>query len=559
MRRRAFCLAAPAAAFGQQIGDLLKQDSPQLAGSAHRAVMGRNGVVATADQHGSLAGIRALMKGGNAVDAIVAAAAALNVTEPYMSGIGGFGGYMMIYMANERKVFALDMMGVSPKAARREQFTEADCDEGPLAPIVPGSLKGWCEALRRFGTMSLGDLFEPAIELAERGFVVTKYDALSFAATASKLARFPTSARIFLPDGKPPRMGQVLRQRELARTFRRIALEGPEDFYEGALAKEIAGFLRANAGLLTLDDMKNFRVRWREPITTEFHGHTLYGMPPGSCGMTMFQTLNIMDGFNLRGLDPYGVEFAHRWLEAMKLALIDDERYNTGRDVEIPVSKLVSKDYAASQRAKIAERRAGAFPGRPLHTVGTTSLAAADRWGNMVAFTQSLVSGFGCGVVAGETGVLLNNGHRYGFVLEPGHINVLEGGQRAKGVMSPALALRDGRPVLAIGAAGGYTIPQTVGQAITKHLVHGYEIQHAIASPRMMINRDLGRVPVGNEAVTYLEFGFPEATVKGLEGRGHRLAPPGNAGGVQGVAIDAESGALMGGSDPRRDGHAIAW
>jgi len=561
MQRRDFLHAlglGATAAPAQQIGDVLKLDS-QLEGTAHRAVMGRNGVVATADQHGSLAGVRMLMKGGNAVDAIVAAAAALNVAEPYMSGIGGFGGYMLIYMAAERKVFALDMMGTSPKAARREQFTEANCDEGPLAPIVPGSLKGWCEALSRFGTMSLGDVFEPAIELAERGFVVTRYDSLAFAGAASKLAKFPETARIFLPNGNPPRMGQIIRQTDLARTFRRLALDGPDAFYHGPIAHDIVAFLKANGGLLTLDDMANFRVRWRDPITTDVQGHTLYGMPPGSCGLTMFQALNIMDGLDLRSLDPYGPDFAHNWIEAMKLALIDDDRYNTGRDVDIPVSKLISKAYAAQQRAKIAARKAAAFPVRPLHTVGTTSLAAADRWGNMVAFTQSLVSGFGCGVVAGRTGVLLNNGHRYGFVLEPNHINVLEAGQRAKGVMSPALVFRGDRPVMAVGAAGGYTIPQTVGQVITKFLTYGYEIQHAIASPRMMMNRPLGRVPIGNEAVTYLEQGFPQATLKGLEARGHRLSPPGNAGGVQAVAFDTESGALMGGSDPRRDGHAIAW
>lgn len=563
MHRRDFltafgCGSGSAAAHGQQVGDLLKFDT-QLEGPAHRGVMGRNGVVATADQHGSLAGIRMLMKGGNAIDAIVASAAALNVTEPYMSGIGGFGGYMLIYMAGERKVFALDMMGTSPKAARRERFTEENCDEGPLAPIVPGSLKGWAEALSRFGTMSLGDVFEPAIELAERGFVVTRYDALTFAATATKLGKFPTTAKIFLPDGKPPRMGQIVRQTDLARTFRRIAIDGPDSFYQGPIANEIISFLRANGGLLTAEDMAGFRVRWREPITTQVQGHKLYGMPPGSCGMTMLQTLNIMDALPLRSMDPYGVDFAHAWLEAMKLALLDDDRYNTGRDVEIPVSKLISKAYAAEQRAKIAMNRAGAFPVRPLHTVGTTSLAAADRWGNMVAFTQSLVSGFGCGVVAGNTGVLLNNGHRYGFVLDPGHINILEGGQRAKGVMSPTLVFKGERPVMAVGAAGGYTIPQTVGQVITKFLTYGHEIQQAIASPRMMINRPLGRVPVGNEAVTYLESGFPPATLKGLEARGHRLSPPGNAGGVQAVAIDPETGALMGGSDPRRDGHAIAW
>ncbi|MGH6962324.1 MAG: gamma-glutamyltransferase, partial [Dongiaceae bacterium] len=234
MKRRDFlgCAGAAAAAgplaFSQQIGDLVRLDRPELAGRAHRAVMGRNGVVATADQHGSLAGIRMLMKGGNAIDAIVAAAAALNVVEPYMSGIGGFGGFMLLYIARDRQVRALDMMGASPAAARIEKFTERDCDEGYLAPIVPGSLLGWATALDRYGTMSLADVFEPAIELAEGGFAVTQYDALSFAATAEKLSKFPTTARIFLPDGKPPRAGQVLKQKALARSFRRIALDGPD-------------------------------------------------------------------------------------------------------------------------------------------------------------------------------------------------------------------------------------------------------------------------------------------------------------------------------------------
>jgi gamma-glutamyltranspeptidase/glutathione hydrolase len=217
MRRRDFlsslglagigAAAAPQLARAQQVGDTIRFAAPHLEGTAHRVVWGRNGVVATADQHGSLAGLRMLMKGGNAIDAIVAAAAALNVAEPYMSGMGGFGGFMLIYLAAERKVVGLDMMGVSPRAATPGKFTEADCDAGYLAPIVPGSLKGWAEALSRYGTMSLGDVFEPAIELAERGFVISKYDALSLSGMASKLAPFPTSARVFLPHGKPPRMG----------------------------------------------------------------------------------------------------------------------------------------------------------------------------------------------------------------------------------------------------------------------------------------------------------------------------------------------------------------
>jgi gamma-glutamyltranspeptidase/glutathione hydrolase len=569
MNRRDFCATLgmsaalapflPRTAGAQQIGDLLKLNAPGLEGRAHRAVWGRNGVVAAADQHASLAGIRMLMKGGNAIDAIVAAAAALNVTEPYMSGMGGFGGYMVIWLAADHRVAALDMMGTSPAAASASTLTEQDFDEGYRAPIVPGSLGGWAEALTRHGTMSLGDVFEPAIELAERGFVVTKYDAMTFAASAEKLTKFPTTARVFFPDGKPPREGQVVRQPGLARSFRRVAQEGADSFYRGALAREIVTFLRQNGGLLTEQDFAAFQPRWREPIQITFHDHTLYGMGPGSCEMTMFQVLNVIEGFDLARMNPYGGQFAHLWLEAVKLAFLDDDRYNTGKDVDVPVARLISKEYAAQQRSRIRPTKVSAFPGPPLPSIGTTSLAAADRWGNVVAFTQSLVSGFGSGVIVGDTGIFLNNGHRFGFVLDPGHVNLLQAGAHAKGVMCPTIVARNGRPLAGIGAAGGYTIPQTVGQSIVKMLVYGMDVQQAIASPRMLINRGEGRVPVAAQGTTYLEAGFPAAVAQELKSLGHVLGEPGNAGGVQGVYVDPESGALAGASDPRRDGHAIAF
>ena len=537
-------------------------------GQAHRAVLGRNGVVATADQHASLAGIRMLMNGGNAVDAIVAAAAALNVVEPFMSGMGGFGGFMLIYMANEGRVRALDMMGVSPKAASPRNMTEQDFDEGYKSPLVPGNLKGWAAALEQYGTKSLGDVFEPAVDLAERGFPISDFDASTIAGSAARLARYPTSARIFLADGKAPKMGWILKQPDLARTFRRIALEGAETFYQGEIGDQIVTFLQRNGGIMTRDELAAFSVRWREPIETKYLGHTLYTMPPGSCGMTMFQTLNIMEGFDPRAMNPYGADFAHHWLEAVKLALADDDRLNTGRNVDIPVERVISKTYAAEQRKRIQAARVSAFPGPLLPSLGTTHLSAADRWGNVVAFTQSLMGGFGCGVVAGNTGVLLNNGHRLGFVLDAEHVNRLEGGAHAKGLMSPTMVFRDGRILMAVGAAGGYTIPQTIGQVITKVLAYGLDIQHAISSPRMAVNRSGagpaqpltgGGVPVGPDAQTYLEAGFPSETVTRLEALGHRLSPPGNLGGVQGVYIDPDSGVLIGGSDPRRDGHPIAW
>ena len=567
MNRRRFLstigLGAGAASLlnAQQVGDTILFDHPQLEGKAHRVVWGRNGAVATADQHGSLAGLRVLMKGGNAIDAIVAASAALNVAEPYMSGMGGFGGFMLIYLAAEDRVVGLDMMGKSPSAARLDMFTEKDCDQGYLAPIVPGALKGWAAALDRYGTMSLGDVFEPAIELAERGFVISKYDELSLRGMADKLAAFPTSARVFLPHGRPPRMGEVIKQKDLARSFRRIALNGADDFYKGDLGSEVVRFFQRNGGILTKGDFENFDVRWRDPISIDFLGHRLYAMPPGSCGLSMFQLLNIMEGFDLENLDLYSTGFAHRWIESAKLALTDDDRYNTGKeDADIPVERLISKSYAAEQRKKIDGKKAAVFPGPLLPSVGTTSLASADRWGNAVAFTQSLVSGFGSGVIAGDTGIFLNNGHRYGFVLDPpDHVNLLEGGERAKGVMTPAIVMQGDKLLMAVGAAGGYTIPQTVGQVITKVLGYGMDVQHAIASPRMMVNRSGGRAPVPSDSRTYLELGFPAQVFEDLRGLGHRLVKPGNAGGVQGVYRDPLTGALAGGADPRRDGHALTW
>ena len=543
----------------QQVGDWIRPDDPAFEGRAHRAVWGRNGVVASADEQASLAGIRIMMKGGNAIDAIVATAAALNVVEPYMSGMGGFGGYMMIYSAKDKKVMALDLMGLSPASDRIDRMTELDFDEGYKSPVVPGNLGGWAEALRKYGTMSLGDAFEFAIELAEWNFVATHYDANAFEGSATKLAKFPTSAQIFLPNGKPPREGQIVRQPQLAASFRKIAKEGAEVFYQGEIADKIASFLQKNGGWMTKQDLAAWAPRWREPITTTFQGCTLYGMPPGSCAITMFQILNMMEDVGLKGLDYFSGDFAHHWIEAVKLAFVDDDRYNTGKDVDIPVARLISKDYARQQREKIRGDKATARLLPRLGTEGTTSLAAADRFGNVVAFTQSLVSGFGCGVVAADTGIVLNNGHRYGFVLDPKHVNALAPRQHPKGVMCPTIVMRGDRVLMGIGASGGYTIPQTVGQAITKALAYDMDVQQAIASPRILLNRSQGAVPVGTDVQVYLDPGFPEKAAAGLRSLGHELSKPGNAGAVQGVYVHPETGTLAGGADPRRDGHAIAW
>ena len=578
MKRRDFLAASTAAAAGSTLLGCSPGESggvnsdgigewapagdanvPGLLGTAHQSVWGRRGVTAAPDYYASLAGTQIMMQGGNAIDAIVAAAATLNVSEPYMSGLGGFGGFMLIYLAEEGRVVGLDALGRSPSASSDETMTLDDFEAGYKAPIVPGAFKGWAAALERYGTMSLGDVFEPAIQLAEDGFVISKFDQLHTSSSADKLSRFPSTAAVFMPNGRPPRMGEIIKQPDLAASMRHLARAGSDDLYKGELADRIVRFLAENGGHLTKADLEAYEVEWREPITTTFQGHTLHAMPPGSCGMTMFQVLNIMDGFDLSNMDLYGSEFAHLWLEAFKLALIDDDQYNTGKKVDIPVDRIISKAYADEQRAKIDPARVASFSGDPFPFFGTTSLSSADRWGNAVAFTQSLVSVYGSGVIAGDTGIFLNNGHTFGFVLEEGHVNYLEGGEKAKGVMTPCVVMKDDKLVAAVGAAGGYTIPQTVGQVITKLTAGEMDVQLAIASPRMLVNRGGGRVPIPEDSVTYLEGGFPPSVYAELADRGHYLVDPGNPGGVQAVYQDTETGALAGGSDPRRDGHAIAW
>ena len=372
-----------AATAGGQWGPVGDSNVPGLLGPAHRAVWGARGVTAAADYYASLAGTTIMMQGGNAVDAIVAAAAMLNVSEPYMSGIGGFGGFMLIYLAEENRVVGLDALGRSPAASSPDNMTLDDFAAGYKAPIVPGAFKGWAAALERYGTMSLGDVFEPAIRLAEDGFVVSRFDEIhTNGDAAEKLGRFPSTTRVLFPNGRPPRMGEIIKQPDLAASMRHLARQGADDFYKGELGDRVVSFLQENGGHMTKADLESFDVTWKEPITTTFQGHDLYAMPPGSCGMSMFQALNIMDGFDLANMDLYGSEFAHLWLEAYRLSLIDDDRYNTGKeDADIPVDMIISKAYADEQRAKIDPTRIASFAGAPLPFFGTTSLSSADRWG----------------------------------------------------------------------------------------------------------------------------------------------------------------------------------
>jgi gamma-glutamyltranspeptidase/glutathione hydrolase len=531
---------------------------------SHRSPWGANGMVATANPNATRVGLEVLRRQGNAIDAAVATAITLGVAEPYMSGVGGWGGYMMFYSAQKQQVLALDMMGRSPSSGLPRTADEKRA--GCRSAIVPGNLAGWAEMLRSYGSMSLGDLIEPALALATDGFVLSPYDALKFGSNFEKLNRFGDSRRVFMPHGHAPATGEVIRQPDLARTLSIIARDGPGAFYDGALGAEFIDFLNRNGGLLNAKDLRDHRPRWRSPTRTMFQNHEIHTMGRGSGALATIQILNIMDELSLSSMDPYSVEFANYWVEACRLALIDDYALNTARsDREVPVDRLISKQYAREQLRTI--QSLGSLPRRapPMAMNGTTHLVTADRLGNVVSYTTSLGAEFGSGVVVGNTGIVLNNGMDLGFSDQTGHINEMAPGQVAMGRMNPVIATMDDEPVLAVGAAGGFTIPQTIALVIAKVLGYGMDVQQAIAAPRVVLNaRQLpdarGNPPWLESAWLYFDPTYPADVRAAIMQRGFMSAPANaHAGGVQAVFLDRKNRTMAGGSDPRRNGLALGY
>ena len=414
--------------------------------SSHRpVVMGRKGMVCASHPLASQAGVRILQKGGNAVDASVAVAAALNVVEPLMSGIGG-DGFIMVYMRADDTVKVVNATGPAPYAATRERYLPEGIPlKGILSMSVPGLLRGWTEAHERYGRLSLSEVLEPAVELAEEGFPVSHTVANAIAAD-ELLCQFPTSAAIFTRDGRPLRAGEILYQKDLARTFQKIAKEGSGVFYEGEIAQAVARFVGEQGGLLTMKDLSDFRVRWQDSISTGYRGYSVHEAPPNSSGHVLLQELNLVERFDLKSMGCNTPESVHLMAEAKKLAFADREAYLADPEyVDVPIPGLLSKEYARHRAESIDLDRAALEVGagdpwryqnppspapRAVNRVGrpmedTTCFVIVDRWGNAVSQLQSLQSAFGSSLVAEGTGVLLNNRMSY-WHLEEDHVDCLQ-------------------------------------------------------------------------------------------------------------------------------------
>ncbi len=526
-------------------------------------VMGRRGVVTSAHPLASMAGIEMLLAGGNAVDAAVAVGATLNVVEPFMSSAGGIG-LMLISRGGERHV--LDFIGLAPRAADAARCTDDELVGGPKSCATPGNLGGWLAALERFGSMERARVLAPAIGHAERGVPLTFKNVEFFEAARATLARSREAERLYLGNGGP-RAGGVVTYKELAGTLRQAAEGGADAFYRGPIAKTIARAVREAGGWLDEADLASFRPEWREPATITYRGQQVYSMPPPFSAFQMLETLNVLEGYDLRAWGHNSVETLHHLIEAVKLGSADRLAYAYSGDV--PIRGLLSKAYATSQRARIDAARAGVSEGerhnpeRLPHQIveghpakfadeHTTHFACADASGTVVSVTQTLGVPFGSGFAIPGTGLVLNNILKW-MDRDPASPNVVRPGRKAGTMMSPTQVFHDGNFLLSLGTPGSYGILQTTAQMLLNVLDFGMNIQEAIEAPRVRVYRD---------RVIDAEARIAPDVRDGLAARGHQVNTIADwswvVGGGQGLMRDPESGALMAGADPRRDGYALA-
>lgn len=517
-------------------------------------VMSTRGMIATSQPMATQTGLAVLQSGGNAMDAAIAASAVLCVTEPQATGIGG-DCFLLYHEARSGRLHGLNGSGRAPARATLEEFERRGLARMPelgiLPVIVPGAVDAWQTALERFGTRSFEEVLQPAIAYAEQGYAVTPVVARAWKNHEALLAAHPDSRRDFLIEGRAPAAGTTHRQPRLARTLRRLATAGREAFYRGDIAAEIVRFSHAHDGLLELDDFAGYRSEWVEPIHSDYRGVRVYEIPPSGQGITALMMLNTLSHADFHDMPHLGADHLHLFIEAFRLAAAErdawvaDPAFN-----EIPVDRMLSREFAATLYARIDPRRTASHPVMPTARAhrDTVYLSVVDRDRNAVSFINSLYYPFGSGMVAGETGIMLQN-RGAGFVLEHGHYNCIAPHKRPLHTIIPAMAYR-GDDILSFGVMGGAY--QAMGHAyvLSNWLDFGLDLQEAIDAARFL--------PSGGTVA--LERPIPQQLVQALQQRGHTLSRSElPLGGAQAIYVDTRNGVLQAGSDPRKDGAALGY
>lgn len=544
-------LLAPAALGAQVTSEMTGPVRSPATYSGRSTVYAPNGVAATSQPLATAEALRILQNGGNAIDAAVAAAAVLNVTEPHMTGMGG-DMFAILWDAEAGRLVGLDASGRSGSKVDVEALVAEGADDvpgsGARSVTVPGALSGWSTLVETYGTMTLAEVLAPAIRIAEEGFPVSPIIAQDWAGSVNGLRRDPGAAATFLIDGEAPRAGDWFRNPDLARTFRRIADEGPATFYGGDLGREFIAGLDALGGYLTIDDLANHEIRWVEPLKVDYKGYTLWELPPAGQGIAALQMLKMLEGVDFSNVTHNSAEYLHTLIEAKKLAHADLARYVADPDhMDVTPAALLDPDYLARRGALIDPSRAAdrPDPGRLVTDSETIYLTVADRHGNMISFINSVYGYFGSRVVIPGTGVILQN-RGSGFTLEEGHPNRLAPNKRPFHTIIPAFVTREGAPWLSYGVMGGAMQPQGHVQVLLNIVEFGMDPQEAIDAARF--RHFSGR----SVAIENLD---PSVAEK-LTALGHELRDPDGVAFGGGQAIMKLTRGWAAGSDPRKDGMA---
>jgi gamma-glutamyltranspeptidase / glutathione hydrolase len=531
-------------------------------------VIAPHAMAATSHPLATQIALEVMRGGGNAIDAAIAANAALGLMEPTGNGIGG-DLFAIVWDAKSQKLLGLNGSGRSPKSLSLAEFKRRGLSDipalGPLPVSVPGCVDGWITLHQRLGKLPLAQVLAPTVRYARDGFPVSEVVAYYWALSVPRLSPFPGFKEQFTIDGRAPRKGELWRNPNLGDLLERIGRDGRKAFYEGQTARTIAAYIKAQGGFLSEADLAAHTSTWVDPVSTSYRGVEVWELPPNGQGIAALQMLNILEGFDFSKI-PFGSpEHIHRFVEAKKLAFADRAKFYADPDFSTqPIAELIGKPYAERQRARIDLKRAArqVDAGQP-GSSDTIYLATADRDGNMVSLIQSNYRGMGSGMTPPGLGFILQNRGEM-FVLQEGHANTFEPGKRPFQTIIPAFATRNGKPWLAFGVMGGDMQPQGHVQIIQNLIDFGMNLQESGDAPRIYhtgSTEPTGQAtPMTDGGELALERGFGYATERALLRMGHRLVPAdGPFGGYQAILRDPESGVYFGASESRKDGHAAGF
>lgn len=528
-------------------------------------VIAQNGMVATSQPLATQVGLDILKRGGNAIDAAIAANAMLGLVEPTGSGIGG-DLFAIVWHAETKRLYGLNASGRSPLTLTLDEFKQKGITQipkfGPLPVSVPGAVDGWFMLAERFGSLSMQQLLAPSISYASNGFPVSELIAYYFGVNQDRIGEYPGFTETFTIDGATPKKGEIFKNPALASTYEKIATGGRDVFYKGDIARVIGAFMAKQGGYLSYQDMAAHYSEWVEPVSSNYRGYDVWELPPNGQGIAALQILNVLELYDIEGMGRDSAEFVHTFVEAKKLAFADRAKFYADPTFnKLPVDWLISKDYAKQRQKLISPVKAAKRVDAGKNEGDTIYLTVADKFGNMVSLIQSNYRGMGSGMIPTDLGFVLQNRGEM-FALQEGHFNQYAPGKRPFHTIIPAFITRNNKPLMSFGVMGGGTQPQMHAQIVVNMIDFGMNLQEAGDAPRILHTGSSS--PMGSEMLdggyVSLESGFSNKTRRELSKKGHVLSDSlGAFGGYQAIMYDEKNKVYYGASESRKDGQAAGY